>query len=195
MPTTIRRTVTAVLAASLLLAGSATAAFAEPQGYDKQPYVEGFFYGDFDEEVLLFAGATAENFCNGDEPTHDARVFHRNDGSTDIKVNASQQPIYLYSSPLGAPELIAATCEALGDGDPATAPLDPFATGDGQVRIRLEIAPDGTVHAVNSTVGTATSADGTTWKVRGWADLMIVDGVPVGSPTEFQGLRIALTGA
>lgn len=195
MSTTIQRTVTAALATCLLLAGSTTAAAAGPQGYDEQQHVEGLFYGDFDLEILLFAGATTEDFCNGNEPTHDARVFTRHDGSVDIMVDASEQPIYLYSSPLGGPELIDATCEAMFDGDPDTVPLEPFAVGEGQVRMRIGIAPDGTVHIVNSTVGSATAADGTTWKVRGWADLMIVDGVPVGAPTEFQGARFTMTGA
>lgn len=195
MSTTIQRTVTAVLATCLLLAGSITAATAGPQGYDERPHVEGLFYGDFDQDILLFAGGTTEDFCNGAEPTHDARVFHRSDGSVEIKVDASEQPIYLYSSPLGAPELIAATCEAMFDGDPATVALEPFAVGDGLIRIRIEVALDGTVHVVNTTVGSASSADGTTWRARGWADLMIVDGIPVGDPADFQGLRVALTGA
>lgn len=194
MPTTIRRTITAVLAACLLLAGAATTAAATPRGHDEQPHVEGLFYGNFDEEILLFAGATTEDFCNGNEPTAPARVFHRRDGSVDIKVDAVTYPTYLYSSPLGAPELIAATCEAMFDGDPDTVPLEPFAVGEGLVRMRIEIAPDGTVHVVNSTVGSATSADGTTWRVRGWADLVIVDGVPVGSPADFQGLAIQQVG-
>lgn len=195
MSTTIQRTVTAVLATCLLLAGSITAATAGPRGYDEQPHVEGLFYGDFDQEILLFAGATTEDFCNGNEPTHDARVFQRSDGSVDIMVDASEQPIYLYSSPLGAPELIAVTCEALFDGDPDTVAPVPFAVGDGLVRMRIDVEPDGTVHVVNSTVGSAISADGTTWRVRGWADLMIVDGMPVGDPADFQGLQVALTGA
>lgn len=172
-----------------------TGAQAGPAGYEEQPHVEGLFYGDFDQGVLLFAGTTAQEFCNGDEPTHDARVFHRSDGSVDIKVDASRQPIYLYASPLGAPELIDATCEAMSDGDPGTVPLEPFAVGDGLVRMRIKIAPDGTVHVVNSTVGTAYSEDDTTWRVRGWVDLMIVDGVPAGDPSEFQGLRATPTGA
>lgn len=194
MSTTIQRTVTA-LATCLLLAGSTTAATAGPQGYDQQQHVEDLFYGDFDLEILLFAGGTAEDTCNDNESTHDARVFTRHDGSVDIKVDASEQPIYLYSTPLGGPEFTDATCEAMFDGDPDTVPLDPFAVGEGLVRMRIGIAPDGTVHIVNSTVGSATSAEGTTWKVRGWADLMIVDGVPIGDPTDFQGLRVRRTGA
>jgi len=157
--------------------------------------VEGLFYGDFGKQIQLYAGGTAEDFCNGDEPTHDARVFTRRDGSIDIMVDASKQPIYLYSSPLGGPELIAETCKVMSDNDPDTVPLEPFAEGEGLVRMRIKVTPDGPVHVVNSTVGTASSADGTTWKVRGSADLMIVEGVPVGDPANFQGLRINQTGA
>jgi hypothetical protein len=188
------RTITTIAATIAMLVGLVAAAQAGGAGFDQQPYVEALFYGNFDQEVLLFAGSTTEDLCNDDEPTHSARVFTRRDGSVDIKVDASAQPIYLYSSPLGAPELIEATCEAMFDADPDTVPLEPFAQGEGLVRMRIEVAPDGTVHVVNSTLGAASSEDGTTWRVRGWADLMIVDGVPVGSPTEFQGLRITMTG-
>lgn len=193
--TPTRRTIAVIATTLTMLGGLMTGAQASGAGFEEQPHVEGLFYGDFDRDILLFAGATAEDFCTGDEPTHDARVFDRSDGSVDIKVDTSEQPIYLYASPLGAPELIGATCDAMFDGDPNTIPLEPFAEGPGVVRMRIQIAPDGTVHVVNSTVGTASSADGTTWKVRGWADLTIVDGIPVGDPAEFQGLRAILTGA
>lgn len=189
------RTITVIAVTIMMLSALVIAAQAQGSGgFDEETHQEGLFYGDFDQEILLFAGATTEDFCNEDEPIHDARVFHRADGSVDIKVDASEQPIYLYSSPLGAPELIDATCEAMFDGDPDTVPLEPFALGDGLVRMRIEIAPDGTAHVVNSTVGNASSADGTTWRVRGWADLMIVDGMPVGDPADFQGLRVVQTG-
>lgn len=178
-----------------MLLAVVTGAHADRAGYEEQPHVDGLFYGDFDQKILLFAGATTQEFCTGVQPTHDARVFHRSDGSVDIKVDASRQPIYLYASPLGAPELIDMTCEAMFDGDPGSVPLEPFAVGEGLVRMRIEIAPDGTMHVVNSTVGTASTADDTTWKVRGWADLMVVDGVPAGNPSEFQGLRAIPTGA
>jgi hypothetical protein len=190
--TPTRRTVTVIAATITMLVGLVAAAQAGGSGFDVEPHEEGLFYGDFDREVLLFAGATTEDFCNENEPTHAARVFHRNDGSVDIMVDAVRQPIYLYSSSLGGPELIETTCEALAKGE---SPLQPFAEGEGLIRMRIGISPDGTVHVVNSTVGAASSVDGTTWRVRGWADLMIVDGAPVGSPTEFQGLRVVQTGA
>lgn len=169
------------------------AAQADSRGFDQVPWTEGFFYGDF--EIALFAGATAAQFCTGEEPTHDARLFTRRDGTLEFKVDASRQPLYLYATPLGGPEFVEQTCAALLDGDPATVPLEPFAVGEGQVRLRFALAPTGEIHIVNSAIGSATSADGQTWRVRGWADLMVVDGAPVGSPTEFQGLRIARTGA
>ncbi|MDX1622202.1 MAG: hypothetical protein R3320_14490 [Nitriliruptorales bacterium] len=193
-PRPTRRTTAFIAATLVMLVGLATGAHAQSAGFDEQQHEEGLFYGNFDQDILLFAGGTTEDACNGDEPTHSARVFSRHDGSVDIMVDASEQPIYLYSSPLGAPELLAATCAAMFDSDPSTVPLEPFAEGAGLVRMRIEIAADGTVHVVNSTVGAATSADGTTWTVRGWADLMVVDGIPIGDPAEFQGLRITRTG-
>lgn len=191
--TTMRRTVTVITATITMLVGVIAAAPADGAGFDVRLIEEGLFYGDFDKQVLLFAGATAVDFCNDNEPTHRARVFTRRDGSVDFKVDVSTQPIYLYDSSLGAPELVQMTCEALSKGDPA--PLEPFAEGEGQVRMRVTEAPDGSLHIVNSTVGAASSTDGTTWRVRGWADLMIVEGTPVGSPADFQGLHINQTGA
>lgn len=187
-----RRTLAIIAATITMLLAFVSVAQAGARGFEEAQLEEGLFYANFDEDILLFVGSTAEDFCNEVEPTHDARVFHRSDGSVDIKVDASEQPIYLYSSELGAPELIEATCEAMNNGEPT---LQPFAEGEGLVRMRIEIAPEGTVHVVNSTVGAASSTDGTTWRVRGWADLMIVDDAPVGDPADFQGLRAVLTGA
>lgn len=38
--------------------------------------------------------------------------------------------------------------------------------------------------------GVATSPDGTSWRVRTWADFAIDDGELIGDPSEFQGLAI-----
>ncbi len=199
--TSMRRTITIIAATISLLVGLGAVAQASGAGYSLQPYEAGFFYGDFDRDLLLFVGATAEDFaeawCNNDDsglPILDSHVFDRRDGSVDIKVNTTPQTLYLYSSPLGAPELVIATCGALFDSDPDTVPLQPFAEGEGRIRVRDEIAPDGTVHVVNSTVGAVSSADGTTWRVRGWADLMIGEFGPIGDPADFQGLRVTRTG-
>lgn len=162
---------------------------------DRAPYQEGLFYGDFDAEVALFAGATVEDFCTGNEPVHDAVYRISHDGSLVITVAPNQsQPLYLYSTPLGSPEFLDEQCPLLNDGDSATDVQQPFAVGEGHMKLRLEIAPDGTVHIDNTSWGAVTSANGTTWQVRGRADLTVVDGVPVGSPTEFQSLQIVRTG-
>lgn len=189
----MRRTSGIVAATITLLVAFVATAQAGAAGFDAGQHEEILFYGNFDQGILLFAGGTAEDHCNEEPPTFDARVFTRRDGSIDLKVNSTEVPIYLYSSEFGSPpELIDATCAEL-DAD-RSVPLQPFADGEGRVRMRLEFAPDGNVHVVNSTVGAASAADGTTWRVRGWADLMIVDGKPVGDPSEFQGLRVTRTG-
>ena len=140
MPTTIRRTVTAVLAACLLLAGSTTAASAAPRGYDEQDHMAGRFYGNFEMNVLLFTGDEVESICNGaPEPIVSARVFHRKDGSVELKVNAREMPIFLYHSPLGAPEFIDQTCSALFDGDPTTVPVQPYASGTAKLKERISV--------------------------------------------------------
>lgn len=189
--------VLAVLVTSVVVVlGVVTAQVAQGRGYEETTVTEGLFYGDFDEDLVLFVGETPVGICSGaDEPTHDARVFRRNDGRVSIKVDGSKQSIHLYESELGAPEFIDATCAALSDDDDSTQPVEPFAEGEGTVRMRNEERPDGTVHVVNSTVGSATDADGVTYRVRAWADLMIVEGVPQGDPADFQGLRVTRTGS
>lgn len=187
----IGRTIIILTAAIGMLVGLLAAAPADGAGFELEEHQEGLFYGNFDQEILLFAGATAAEFCTGEEPVFDARVFTRRNGTVETMVDAEKVPIYLYSSTLGAPDLVTSTCEALAANE---APLAPFAEGAGQLRMRIEEEPDGTLHVVNSTVGTASSAGGTTWRVRGWADLTIGATGPIGNPAEFQGLRVTQTG-
>lgn len=158
---------------------------------DEQAHEAGRFYGNFELDVLLFTGNEVEDICNGDpEPIVPARVFYRDDGSVEIKVNARDMPIALYHSPLGAPEFIDETCEAVFDGDPTTVPVEPFASGTANFTERISISPDGVEEHVNGVNGFATGAYGTNWKVRTWADFVIDGGVLIGDPAEFQGLAI-----
>jgi hypothetical protein len=190
MSMTIRRSVTAVLAVCLLLTWSTAAALATPQGYHEQDHDVGRFYGNFEQGVLLFT-EHVEPICTGaPEPVVPARVFHRKDGTVQVKVNVRELPIVLYRSPLGAPEFIDETCTALFDDDPATVPVQPFATGTANFKERITISPDGVEDHFNGVNGFATGTDGTTWKVRTWADFVIDDGVLIGDPAEFQGLAI-----
>jgi hypothetical protein len=42
----------------------------------------------------------------------------------------------------------------------------------------------------NSVNGTVSATDGTQWKVRAWADLVIVNDAPVGNPADFVHLEV-----
>jgi hypothetical protein len=97
--TTTRRTLAAVLTATLLLAGTVTTASATPQGHTAEDHLAGRFYGNFDLGVLLFTGDEVTNICTGAaEPVVSARVFDRQDGSTELKVHSGDMPIFLYRS-------------------------------------------------------------------------------------------------
>lgn len=186
----VRRSGVAAMAVAAVV-GLATGAHAT--GYAEVPFEEGaFFYGDLDAGVLLFSGESAEELCDGDDVVHHARLFHGADGSLTFKVDGSTQPLYLYATPLDAPEFADATCAALEAGEPI---VQPFAEGEGTVRMRFTVNADGTLHMVNSALGAVVDGDGAMWRVRGQADLMIVDGVPVGDPSDFQGLQYTRTGA
>lgn len=153
------------------------------------------FYG-FDSGYALFVGFTAEDACFGTPPpTVPARVFARADGTFTVMSHGRPEvDMYLYEFN-DPPILIDETCAALFDDDPSTQPLQPIATGTGQVKFAITgiEGPDdmGGFHIVNSANGTVTAEDGTQWKVRGHADFDLgEDGVPIGSPADFQGLRV-----
>lgn len=189
MPPQTRRTLTTFLAACLLLAGLATGASAAPP--EVVEHDAGRFYGNLEQGILLFTGDEVTNICSGvAEPVVPARVFQRRDGSTDLRARADGMAIFLYHSPLGAPEFIDATCQAMFDGDPSTNPVDPFASGTARFREDITVHPNGYEEHVNGVNGSATSPDGTRWRVRTWADFAIDDGMLVGDPAEFQGLSL-----
>lgn len=184
------RLVGTLVTALALLATQVGPVQASPSGGEEQPFTVDLFYADFDLDVLLFAGARVEAFCDEIAPNATAIVTTRRDGTVVTRARSGHQPIFLYTSPLGAPELVDATCAALADDDPTTVAPEPLATGEGRVRFRSVARPDGTVEIVNQTVGTARSESGTTYRVRGRADFELVDGVPQGDPADFQFLAL-----
>jgi hypothetical protein len=191
-----RRAIAAGMAISLLLAGSATIAAAAPRGFVEVDHPAGRFYGGFGSGVLLFTGeGGAEDICNQvPEPTVTARVFERNDGSVDLKVNAQEVPFVLYDTELDAISFIEQTCELLFDGDDETMPVQPFASGTAKFKERISSSPDGVDEIFNGVNGFASSPDGTTWKVRTWADFVVDNDMLIGDPAEFQGISIRQLG-
>lgn len=191
----MHRKLSILLAAVAVLMVGAVPASADPRGFVEVELPVGYFYGTFGESpnTLLFAGGTAEEFCldNPEDPfaaepgvgTH--RISERESGATVIKANSKGQPIHLYRFDGEAPDLLFATCDALFDGDASTNPLEPFASGVGNLKVRISVLPDGTVDVFNSINGKASATDGAEWKVRAWADLIVVDGMPVGDPPDF----------
>ena len=188
----MRRRLATTLGVALLatmLLGPA-AASADPQGFIEDEFEYGFFYGTFDQNpnVALFAGGTIEEFCFGDPGTAPLRVFLRNDGTVDLKVNDKDQPIYLYYTEFNdIPTWLDEICPGIAGGD--TAP-EPFATGDADLKVRIALISDDLVEVFNSVNGKATGTDGTEYKVRGTADLIVENGVPLGDPREFVGFKL-----
>lgn len=114
-----------------------------------------------------------------------SRTFVRQDGSVDVKVNDTGQPIHLYeiSHPDG-PSWITQVCDDIADGDDGP---EPFASGTADLKVRdsylFEGGPPG--HIFNSVNGRATGTDGTEYKVRAAADIPFEDGAPVGTPPDW----------
>ena len=189
MQFTTRVTVRAI-ATVMLFGGTSMTATANPQGYDEIDQRIAFFYGDFDDDVLLFAGGTAAEFCADDTGVPSvAKLWAKPDGTTVLRSIDRDVPLYLYHSDLGAPEFIGATCEVLFDGDPDTVPDTPFATGSGLVKQKLTYLTTGDEHHVNKVVGRA-SGPGARYIVKAWADLVVGEFGPVGDPADFQGLDL-----
>lgn len=192
-----RRAATVVaMVIALLLAGAATAS-AQPRGHVRTETGVGYVYGTFDQDpnVTVLVGGTVEDFCvdNPDDPFNaepgsaPQRAFFDDDGSVKFRVDDNGQPIHLYYQSIGGgPEWIEAVC---ADYVVTGVVPEPFASGTGHLKVRLAI--DGNVVDVfNSVNGIAVGEDGTAYKVRAWADLVLVDGVPQGNPEEFVGAEI-----
>lgn len=173
---------------------------ANGQGYIAAPFGVGYFYGTFGEDpnTVLLVGGTAQDFCDvaeaEDISPFDAepgeatvRVFERQDGSEELKVNSKDQPIHLYDSgDLGALPFMDAVCaEYWSSGDLP----EPFASGEADLKVRNGIDGD-VVDVFNSVNGTATGVDGTEYKVRASADLVVIDGELQGNPADFVELEL-----
>lgn len=185
------RTCTQIIAAALAVCAPLVVSVAKAQQEQEVNYAAKLFYANFDEDVLLFAGGGVEEICNGaSPPIVTAYVSERSDGTRVLRSESHDVPFVLYYTDLPPIEFIGQTCQAMFDGDPATVPVQPFASGTGFVRLRYVAHTDGVVDITNSIVGQATGPDGRSWLARGWADFAEDNGVLIGDPAEFQGLSI-----
>ena len=174
----------------LLMVGVAAPTSAEPQGFIEDEFEYGFFYGTFDQSpnVALFAGGPIERFCIEDPGTAPLRVFLRKDGTQDLKVNDKDQPIFLYYTEFNdIPMWLDTICPGIVKG--GTAP-EPFATGAADLKVRISVISDERLEIFNSVNGKARGTGGAEYKVRGTADLTVVNGVPLGDPREFVGFKL-----
>jgi hypothetical protein len=194
----------AALAAAVISAALIPApAHAGPRGATQEEYGVGFFYGTFDEDpnYVLLVGGRAEDFCvdNPDDPFNaepgvaQARVKERRNGVRTVKVNSEGQPINLYESAGDGPTFIEEFCDVYFDEDPATSVPEPVASGTARLKVRDKISGS-TVDVFNGVKGFLEADDGTQYKVRASADLVVEDGVPVGDPADFVSFRLRQIG-
>lgn len=186
----MKRVLVLAIALAMMVSIGLPAASADPQGFIEGELEYGYFYGTFDQtpNVALFAGGPIEEFCSDDPGTAPLRVFLRNDGTQDLKVNEKDQPIYLYETEFNdIPAWLGEICPGIADGD---TPPAPFAEGEADLKVRISVISDSLVDVFNSVNGKATGTDGTEYKVRGTADLIVEDGVPVGDPRDFVGFKL-----
>jgi hypothetical protein len=116
-------------------------------------------------------------------------VFLREDGEVDLKVNVKDQPIYLYHTEFNdIPTWLEAICPGIVTD--ASVPPAPFAMGAADLKVRITVVSDDLLKIFNSVNGKATGTDGTEYKVRGTADLVVENGVPVGDPRDFVGFKL-----
>ena len=186
----MRRLLTLLATVMVLVGLMAAPAGADPQGFIEGELETGFFYQTFDQSpnVALFAGGTIEEVCFDDPATAPLRVFLRNDGTADLKVNDKDQPIYLYYTEFNdIPIWLGAICPGIVGGG---APPDPFATGEADLKFRMTVVSENKLEIFNSVNGKATGTDGTEYKVRGTADIIVEGGVPLGDPRDFIDLKL-----
>jgi hypothetical protein len=190
------RTLAIAGATTLALGLAAAPSQAKPEagsgarGFNATELDYGFFYGTFDQtpNVALFAGGPIEDSCFGETGSAPLRVFERTDGSVDLKVNDRDQPIYLYYTEFNdIPVWLGAVCPGIVQGDD---PPEPFATGAADLKVRISVVSEDVQEIFNSVNGKATGVDGTEYKVRGSADLVVEGGVPVGDPRDFVGFKL-----
>lgn len=157
---------------------------AEPQGYIQDVFEVGLVYGTFNEgeNFTLLVGGTVEEFCDvgpgdPDPGSAPARVFFRDDGSVDVKVNDTGQPIYLYEQSVGDSfDWIVSVC-----GETVT----PFASGTADLKVRISDFGEGNLDIFNSVNGTLTASDESQYQVRASADFMLENGALVDDPADF----------
>ncbi len=174
----------------MLMVAVAAPASATAKGFIEAELEEGFFYGTFDQSpnVALTAGNPIEGFCLGEEGTAPLRVFERKNGAVDLKVNTKNWPIYLYETDFNdVPAWLEDICPGIVAGQ---TPPEPFATGEADLKVRTSVVSEDLIEVSNSVNGKATSTDGTEYKVRATADLVVVDGVPQGDPRDFIGFTL-----
>ena len=104
------------------------------------------------------------------------------------------QPIHLYVMPAGvdSPAWINGVCNVY-DGGPDTVVQEPLASGTADLKERISVMADGdreVVDVFNSVNGTAVGSNGTHYKIRASADLVVIDESPVGEPSDFVKLRV-----
>jgi hypothetical protein len=174
--------------------GLGTTAHAEPQGYIQDEFAVGLVYGTFEgageKNFTLLAGGTVEEFCPDDPGTAPMRVFLRNNGTVDLKVNDKDQPIYLYEQTVGdSMDWINQVCDGL-QGDP----VGTYAEGTADLKVRTSIISDELVDVFNSVNGELTASDGTSYRVRASADLIVGPSGPVGDPADFVSFELKKIG-
>ncbi|MGB7448194.1 MAG: hypothetical protein WA892_03610 [Ornithinimicrobium sp.] len=196
---TVTRGVSAAAAAVVSTVLIAAPAHAGSRGYSEEEVGVGFFYGTFDEDpnLTLLVGGRAEDFCldnpedpfNAEPGSARARMFERGNGVVKEKINDKGQPIYLYETEGDGPSFIEEFCDVYFDEDPATTVPEPVASGSANLKVRNRISGS-TVDVFNSVRGFLEATDGTEYKVRASADLVVEDGVPVGDPADFVSFRL-----
>lgn len=195
--------VTAVLLALLVpaagLGGAAAAGKGRPVIKVQDAPTEGFFYGDFDADLMALVGAPLDaDSCQGAGFPTVTKVFReRRDGSWTERWR-DRQSVTIYSTPLAPPDFIAEMCPGIIEGGPAP---EPFATGRGQVRSLVAglDSPEGPplpgARIVNRTFGFVEDADGQRYRVRAKADLVLDEDLnPIGDPADFQWLSVKPVG-
>ncbi len=163
-------------AAALTVGAVAPASHAEPTEVSFFEGVFGFGYDniltgvDPSDPLVMYVGVSLDQWCTDDEGSA-ATVRERAKGDTAIARTVARFPIWIYDGGgLSFPEFADQYCAG------AIIDPEPVAEGTGTFRFEVEFSDSAPPFVTNTVNGSVRTADGDTWAVNGYAEIVFDNG-------------------
>ena len=163
-------------AAALTLGAVAPVSHADRTAVSLSEEVFGFGYDniitgvDPSDPLVLYAGVSLDQWCDPDGGTA-ATVRQRAKGDTAIARTVARFPLWVYDAGgLPFPEFADQYCEG------AITDPEPVAVGTGTFRFQVKFTDSAPPLVTNTVNGSVRTADGDTWAVNGYAEIVFDPG-------------------